>query len=95
MLAPLQAGVLQGKTATAPSEMIPELREQAPNVKWVNKRWANDGKLWTSGALLNGQDMMTAFAQHTWGSKSADGKPLELIERVIELGSWPVRDADY
>lgn len=95
MLAPLQAGIFHGKTATAPREMIPQLLEQAPNVKWVAKRWANDEKLWTSGTLLNGQDMMTAFAQHTWGSKSADGKPLELAEYVIELGAWPVRDAEY
>ncbi|KXJ96545.1 class I glutamine amidotransferase-like protein [Microdochium bolleyi] len=95
MMPPLQAGLLQGKTATAPLPMLDELRKQAPDVNWVAKRWANDGKLWTSGALLNGQDMMVAFAEHTWGKKAADGKPLEMVEHMIKLGGWPVRDVDY
>ncbi|KAH7040081.1 class I glutamine amidotransferase-like protein [Microdochium trichocladiopsis] len=95
MMPALQAGLLQGKTVTAPREMLPELRKQAPDVDWVSKRWANDGKVWTSGALLNGLDMMVAFAQHTWGNKAADGKPLELIAHMIKMGGWPVRDVDY
>jgi transcriptional regulator GlxA family with amidase domain len=53
-LAALQTGLLEGKEATGPRPMLPMLRQMSPNVKWVERRWAHDGKIWTSGALLNG-----------------------------------------
>jgi transcriptional regulator GlxA family with amidase domain len=52
------AGILAGKTATAPHFMIPELQKQDPRTNWIEKRYVRDGKIWTSGALLNGLDMM-------------------------------------
>lgn len=50
MLAPLEAGVLTG-CATAPREMLPLLRQTAPHVDWQEKRWHQEGKVWTSGAV--------------------------------------------
>ncbi|KAI4192169.1 MAG: hypothetical protein LQ346_004440 [Caloplaca aetnensis] len=38
------SGILEGKRATAPQGLIPMLREQAPGVEWVEKRWVRDGK---------------------------------------------------
>lgn len=85
----LQAGILEGKTATAPRFMLDLLRQQAPTTTWLSKRWVNDGKLWTSGAFLNGLDLMYNFAHSTWGG---DGTPAAHMSR---LGSWPNRDVDY
>lgn len=87
--AALQAGILQGKTATAPRPMIPMLQQMAPDVKWVTKRWANDGKIWTSGALLNGTDMTAAFVREYFGGEGS------LAEFGLRLGGYPVRDIDY
>jgi len=89
MMAPLAAGILQGKTATAPRFMIEGLRRDAPGTTWVERRWANDGKLWTSGALLNGLDMTRAFAEQIWGGEG------NLADPLLEIGGWPIRDVDY
>lgn len=87
--APLRAGLLQGKTATAPRTMISMLQANAPGVQWVEKRWARDGKLWTSGALLNGLDCMSAFIRDTWGSEGT------LQDFMLKFGGGPIRDVDY
>ena len=87
--APLRAGLMNGKTVTAPRFILEMLRHQSPDVDWVERRWARDGKLWTSGALLNGTDLMRAFAQHTWADKPG------LINPLLEMGGWPIRDVDY
>lgn len=65
------------------------LREKAPDVKWVEKRWVRDGKLWTSGALLNGLDLGTAFVEEVWGDKR------ELLGFLVNGGSWVGREVDY
>lgn len=87
--APLRAGLLNGKTATAPRFMLETLRTEAPGTKWVEKRWARDGKLWTSGALLNGLDLMVAFVRDTYANMP------EVINAMVELGGWPDRGAEY
>lgn len=87
---PLKAGIFEGKTATAPRFMLSVLRQQAPGVKWVERRWARDGKLWSSGALLNGTDMVAAFAAEYWG-KTED----TLASTMSKMGAWPARDIEY
>ncbi|KAM0720654.1 hypothetical protein Q7P37_004791 [Cladosporium fusiforme] len=89
-MAGLQAGLLQGKTATGPRPMIEHLRQSNPEVNWVTKRWARDGKIWTSGALLNGTDMVKAFAEETWGGEEED-----LFGMILRLGGYPYRDINY
>lgn len=88
-LAALQAGLLEGRTATGPRPMLDSLREASSGVKWVEKRWARDGKLWTSGTLLNGLDLTRAFVEEYWGGKDT------LVEFVLALGAYPDRDIDY
>jgi transcriptional regulator GlxA family with amidase domain len=89
MAGPLRAGVLNGKTATAPRMMLPMLHQQAPGTTWLEKRWVRDGKLWTSGTLLNGMDLMVAFSNEFWGGEGS------LVEFMLKMGSWPIRDVDY
>lgn len=89
-LVALQAGILEGKTATGPRPLIEHLRTSNPEVNWVAKRWARDGKVWTSGALLNGTDMTKAFALETWG-----GGEDSFVEFGMRLGGYPYRDVDY
>lgn len=86
----LQAGLLESKTATAPRPMIGYLSQAHPGVKWVEQRWAHDGKVWTSGALLNGTDMTKAFATETWGGEEDD-----FVGMGVRLGGYPYRDLNY
>ena len=88
-LAALQAGLLKGKTATAPRPMVAVLRKSNPEVNWIVKRWARDGKVWTSGALLNGLDMTKAFVTEIWGGEGT------LVEFVLRLGGYPERNINY
>ncbi|KAF4995474.1 hypothetical protein FGRMN_5095 [Fusarium graminum] len=90
MLVPLQAGILKGKTATGPCIFLEKFRQNAPETNWVRKRWVRDGKLWTSGALLNGLDMMFNFIRHHRG----EGED-KLVDFWSKLGAWPDRDVDF
>ena len=48
-----QAGVLKGKKASGPRGVLPILKKNFPDTKWVDdKRWVKDGNIWTSGKLL-------------------------------------------
>ncbi|KAM5343996.1 hypothetical protein ACJ41O_012533 [Fusarium nematophilum] len=87
---PLLAGILEGKTATGPCSMLDMFRQQAPTTDWVERRWVRDGKLWTSGALLNGTDLLYAFTHEYWG-KSEDS----LVSVLSKLGAWPNREVTY
>lgn len=87
---PRQAGILEGKTATGPLFALDVLRQQSPNTNWVEKRWVRDGKLWTSGALLNGTDLVCNFAKYYWG-----GSEDTLVGFVAKNAGWPDRDVDY
>lgn len=80
------AGVLADHTCTAPRLMVPMLNQHDPRTKWVEKRVHRDGKIWTSGALLNGLDLMREFAKTYWP---------ELSEVVVPLGGWPMRSLEY
>ena len=87
--APRRAGLLEGKTATAPRAVLDTLRKENPETNWIEKRYAHDDKVWTTGTLLNGLDAMSAFARHTWPQKAP------LVETLIAMGHWPTRDIDY
>lgn len=61
----VQSGIVAGQRATAPRGLIPLMKQQAPDVEWVEKRWTTNenGRLWSSGAVTNGTDMMAAFVR--------------------------------
>ncbi|RGP65623.1 glycosyl transferase gt-a type structural fold [Fusarium longipes] len=58
------AGILDGKSVSGPRGFQNDLRKKYPNVKFVGEkyRWIQDGNLWTSGGITNGNDMMVAYA---------------------------------
>lgn len=85
----LLAGLLDNRTATAPISLLGQLRQTSPEVTWVKKRWHQDGKLWTTGQLINGLDAMRAFVESTWGSRQ------EMVDTILKNGAWPARDVDY
>ncbi|KIW19678.1 hypothetical protein PV08_00252 [Exophiala spinifera] len=87
--AALDAGVLKGKSATCPRFLLPYARKTAPDTKWEEKRWQRDGKLWTSGALLNGLDLIRAFGKEMWGGEGS------LVNYWLEMGHFPERDVNY
>ena len=89
MLAPFQAGLFKGKTVTAPRFLLEPCRKMGPDTTWLEKRWHRDGKLWTSGALLNGLDLMRAFGNEYWGGEGS------LMQFELELGHYPIRDVGY
>ncbi|KAJ6784652.1 hypothetical protein PWT90_03215 [Aphanocladium album] len=92
ILIAVEAGLVSGKTVTGPRFMFPQLRAAAPDATWIEKRYVQDGKLWTSGALHNGLDMMAAFMRQTWG---AEVQGPNLVEWGLVLGSGLNRDIDY
>jgi transcriptional regulator GlxA family with amidase domain len=81
------SGILKGRTATAPRGLLPMLKSTFPEVEWQDRRWVQDGKIWTSGGVSNGLDMMSAFMRQTW-----DGELVEMILSMVDLGS---RGQDY
>lgn len=47
-----QSGILKGKAASGPRPLVPRLRKDFPDTKWVeDKRWVADGNIWSSGEL--------------------------------------------
>jgi transcriptional regulator GlxA family with amidase domain len=47
------AELLDGKLATGPRALLPELQKKFPRVTWEDKRWTHDEKIWTSGMVLS------------------------------------------
>lgn len=88
-VAMLEAGLLEGKTVCAPRIVFEVMKKTAPTVNWVDKRWAHDGKVWSSSSLLNGTDLMRAFATETWEGRSG------MVEAALDIGHYPVRDVDF
>ena len=43
------SGILEGKKATGPRALVPDLRKKFPDTQWVEKRWTKDGNMWCSG----------------------------------------------
>ncbi|KAH8736998.1 class I glutamine amidotransferase-like protein [Ilyonectria robusta] len=59
------AGILKGKTASGPRGLQDDLIKKFPGVKLVGEkyRWVQDGNLWSSGGITNGNDLMAAYAK--------------------------------
>lgn len=78
----VHSGLLKGKTATAPRGLLPMLKVQFPDVEWADRRWTRDGKLWMSGGVTNGLDMMSAFVRSQW-----EPEMVEIVLGMLDVGS--------
>ncbi|KAL8757588.1 MAG: hypothetical protein Q9199_002119 [Rusavskia elegans] len=85
----LYSGILDGKTATAPRGLLPMLKEEKPNVKWVEKRWVRDGKVWSGGAMANGMDLMAGFMWEEFEEQR------ELTEMMMGMADFVKRGPVY
>ncbi|KAL5528230.1 hypothetical protein ACEPAF_7366 [Sanghuangporus sanghuang] len=79
------SGILANKRATGPLELLPTLREKMPNVEWIAKRWTTDDddkkKIWTSGGVTNGIDMVAAYLKENF-----DPQLVKLVCAVADVG---------
>ncbi|KAF4314494.1 ThiJ/PfpI [Botryosphaeria dothidea] len=90
------AGVLEGRTATAPVGLLPMLRAAHPNVKWESARRfeksaGGDGKseIWTSGSVANGVDLAIAFMRERFPESRT------LTDLTIGIASIAEREVEY
>lgn len=90
-LAPLHAGLLDNVRATAPRGFLENLKKEHKEVKWEEKRWVRDGKIWSSGAIMNGFEMMGEFIRERWGG-AAEG---QLVGFALGMADVPVRGVEY
>lgn len=61
-------------------------KEEGKKTTWVERRWARDGKMWTSGALLNGLDLMREFVKEYWP---------EMAAAIVPTCGIPIRATEY
>ncbi|KPM45534.1 hypothetical protein AK830_g1023 [Neonectria ditissima] len=59
------AGILEGRRASGPRGLQDDLEKKFPGVQLVGEkyRWIQDGNLWSSGGVTNGNDLMAAYAK--------------------------------
>lgn len=68
-----QAGVLDGKMATANKRRWHQVVALGPRTHWVaNARWVVDGKLWTTSGVSAGIDGVVAWIARVFGDTVAD-----------------------
>ncbi|KAH7181351.1 hypothetical protein DER46DRAFT_641375 [Fusarium sp. MPI-SDFR-AT-0072] len=58
-------GILDGRRVSGPRGLQDEIIQKYPNTHFVGEeyRWIQDGNLWSSGGITNGNDLMAAYAQ--------------------------------
>ncbi|KAJ6546934.1 ThiJ/PfpI family protein [Mycena capillaripes] len=59
------AGLLDGRTASGPRGLQDEIKKKYPAVNLIGTeyRWIQDGNLWSSGGITNGNDLVAAYAR--------------------------------
>ncbi|KAH7171157.1 class I glutamine amidotransferase-like protein [Dactylonectria macrodidyma] len=93
------AGILEGKSASGPRGLQDDLVKKFPGVKLVGEkyRWVQDGNLWSSGGITNGNDLMAAYAKACgrWAQPIAELGPVltDVGDRGQFYGESPSRFA--
>ncbi|RDL34533.1 PfpI endopeptidase-like protein [Venustampulla echinocandica] len=83
-----QAGILKGKHASGPRALVPRLRKEFPETSWDDsKRWVQDGNVWTSGGITNGQEMVAAYLRYNF--------PGPTTEAVLSMADVGEKGLDY
>lgn len=72
-----RAGLLAGRQATTHWAFLDHLRND-PDIEVLERRFVQDGNIWTSGGVSAGMDMMLAYIAQTFG---------EAVAGEIQLGA--------
>ncbi|KAM0345288.1 hypothetical protein ACHAPU_006687 [Fusarium lateritium] len=83
------AGILNGRSVSGPRGLQDDLIKKYPDVKFVGEkyRWIQDGNLWSSGGVTNGNDLMAAYAyasSHHWPKPVA-----RMGAMLVDVGDRP------
>ncbi|KAH7130272.1 class I glutamine amidotransferase-like protein [Dendryphion nanum] len=91
------AGILDGKHATGTRGVQDLLNKSFPAVKWEDKRYVQDGKIWSSGGITNGMDMVGVYMKKRWpgplpdtilAMADVDIRPPEYTQGQVAFNSW-------
>ncbi|KAF2185401.1 class I glutamine amidotransferase-like protein [Zopfia rhizophila CBS 207.26] len=70
ILALAQTGFLHERRATAPSSLLPNLRQRFPQTSWQETRWSRHGNIWSSSSAITAMDMMSAWMREYFWDRS-------------------------
>ncbi|KAI9150398.1 Isonitrile hydratase [Paramyrothecium foliicola] len=82
------AGLLEDRTVCGPRGLQDVLRKKYPKAQFVGEklRWVQDGNLWTSGGITNGNDLAAAYAR---SSKHFPRAIADLACTMADVGDRP------
>ncbi|KAH8703731.1 ThiJ/PfpI family protein [Talaromyces proteolyticus] len=76
------SGIYDGRHASGPKFLIPELQKKFPKAKWNNTlRWVQDGNIWSAGGITNGNDLVAAYLRATY-----PGPVAEMVCTMADVG---------
>ncbi|KAH8812949.1 ThiJ/PfpI family protein [Xylogone sp. PMI_703] len=84
------AGIINEKTVCGPRGLQGDLKNKYHTAKFVGDeyRWIQDGNLWSSGAITNGNDLVAAYAR---SGKHFPGPVAEIACKLADVGDRPQR----
>ncbi|KAI2615714.1 ThiJ/PfpI family protein [Hypoxylon sp. NC1633] len=88
-----EAGLLKGREACGPRGILDLIRSKGYGEKKLvgdKYRWTQDGNLWSSGGITNGNDMVAAYCRAT-----PKHFPRPLVEIACELADVGDRGREY
>ncbi|KJZ71504.1 hypothetical protein HIM_09092 [Hirsutella minnesotensis 3608] len=86
-----EAGIADGKTVAGTRSLQGMFKKRFPNVNFVGDkyRWVQDGNLWSSGGVVNGNDLMAAY------TRACNRWPQSIVEAGISIAEVEYRDQAY
>ncbi|KAG4035377.1 hypothetical protein MFRU_001g01470 [Monilinia fructicola] len=68
-----QSGILKELNASGPRALVPRLKKEFPDTNWVDdRRWVEDGNIWTCGGITNGLEMVAAYMRQKFPGPAAE-----------------------
>ncbi|GAP84099.1 putative family protein [Rosellinia necatrix] len=79
------AGLLDGRAVCGPRGLQDLIRQRHPTAKLVGEkyRWVQDGNLWSSGGITNGNDLVAAYAR---AGKHFPSAVVEIACKMADVG---------
>ncbi|KAF7900588.1 uncharacterized protein EAF01_007890 [Botrytis porri] len=81
-----QSEILKELSAGGPRALIPRLKEESPDTKWVDdRRWVVDGNIWSSGGITKRLEMIAAYIRQKFPGPAA-----EVVIAMADIGEKDV-----